>query len=769
MKLIVVIPFYSGDMGLAANLIAWINELGGSRDNPCVLVTDCHLPQSDSAVIRRSALSVFKTVDLVVTPFKLPNESWPIGPNWLFETTLRHMQGRKEAFLWLEPDCVPTRRRWLQEIENEYVTHRKPFMGDIITHRGKKHLSGCAVYPKNAHQYYRTWVDKTKPWDIAFSNKVVPLAYDSQKFWHFWGKKSLPPTFRDAPHVDNPPNTILFEDIPPKAAIVHRCKDGSLINIIRSKRSQRVSSTIIDKTVVVRRMGAIGDVIMASCVPSRLHELGYSVVIQTEPACAEALKFHPHISRFEHSKDYDPTINLDGAYEKHGKYLEPIPKIFLKTANEQLEPFGITLPTINYAPTLHLQDREKAIGLDRIDSWPRPWVFVSPRSNSFAVRTVPPKIWEAAVRLKRGTWFWVGTDPAPPGFVDLKCRDIRMMMSLMAHGDVVVSVDTGPAHLAAGLGLPTVIILQASHPHLHFSAQRDVSIISAELGCLNCQQRKCPIDPISPPCGLIDPEEIAAAVERKIDSKLGQKVSAIIPIYNTRVERLNRCLSHIISQVDEIIISIDGDGSIPPGVLQSRKIKFSQNTTGMRLGFGKTMNRGVQMSSGRFLLMLNDDVYMNSGSVQKMISSAANDVGAVGCRLWYPNGTIQHGGTCRNPGDVGLGHMDHRKSAPSILVTTEMESVTFASAIVRREAFYKVMGFDERYDCYNEDVDLCLSVRQAGWKVMYEPGAEGIHDESQTSSPMKMELTAQAARLFHRKWLWYFQKNPNTKIIGGFV
>jgi GT2 family glycosyltransferase len=89
-----------------------------------------------------------------------------------------------------------------------------------------------------------------------------------------------------------------------------------------------------------------------------------------------------------------------------------------------------------------------------------------------------------------------------------------------------------------------------------------------------------------------------------------------------------------------------------------------------------------------------------------------------------------------------------------------MEAVTFAAALVRRDVFYQVRGFDEEYDCYWEDADFCMKARASGWSVWYTPHANGIHDESQSTSELKNRMLEHGSRIFSRKWSSYFKKHP---------
>ena len=165
----------------------------------------------------------------------------------------------------------------------------------------------------------------------------------------------------------------------------------------------------------------------------------------------------------------------------------------------------------------------------------------------------------------------------------------------------------------------------------------------------------------------------------------------------------------------------------------------------------------ARFSTGEFLLFLNDDCYLDPGAVEAMRKVFDDPkVGAVGCKTRYPNGKLYFAGAHRPKGCTSFGHIqDDRFTAPM-----EMEFVNFAAAMVRRKAFFGVGGFDERYDCYAEDADLCVRLRLAGWRIVYEPRATGIHDESQTTSATKWKMLEESNKLFVKRWGEMLLKTP---------
>lgn len=773
--MLVVLHVCNKDIGLAAlglELAITMEKRAGTDgkvDFPCLLAYD---DRTNPAPIEGLVAQYFREVKHLQYTAWGGEGKWPQPQNWAWQQVAWHIFNNKiqSPWFWWEPDAIPLRPGWLDDLAAEYARGKRPFMGHVVAQQG--HMAGVGIYPWNVCNYTKQafLVSGGTSWDIAMTRETSTQTHRANNLiQHVYGKGGV--TIDDMYSFD--------QMISASHVLFHPCKDGSLPEFLLTSRGISKSATPFKKTetpIVVQRTGAIGDAIMALPVAKKLHQRGFEVYFATANICAEAMGKIPYIRKFIAPNTPEENgahkVDLDGVYENHPDRRKKHKSVlFLESAKQQLNGhIRRGFDSKNIAPQLEvLQDEEKAAFL-KIESYPKPWVMVCPRSDFWPNRTVPDAIWQKAAAWHKveasgdGTWFWTGTSDAPKEFVDLRCRTIREVASYLRVADVVATVDTGPMHIAAALGVPLVVIFQSSSPELHLTDQRDYTMISPSLGCLNCQLRDCPINKDDPPCRQIDPSRIADAVKTKLETRYAGKVSAIIPVWKPNVERLNRCLKHTLPQVDEVIISIDGDGQIPPGITQVPKVRFVQNPHGERMGFGKTVNRATRQAIGQYLLLLNDDVFLNPNAVQKMREAMTAGVGVVGCRLWYPDRTIQHGGCTRGVSDVGWGHIDHRAKKPTITTRTEMESVTFAAALVCRKAYFEILGFDEAYDCYYEDNDFCLGVRQRGYKVIYEPSAEGIHEESQTSSPMKQELAAASAKVFEAKWRWYFEKNPPGKL-----
>jgi GT2 family glycosyltransferase len=149
-------------------------------------------------------------------------------------------------------------------------------------------------------------------------------------------------------------------------------------------------------------------------------------------------------------------------------------------------------------------------------------------------------------------------------------------------------------------------------------------------------------------------------------------------------------------------------------------------------------NRAVSHTTGEVVCLFSDDTEVLSGSwLTEMVSQLQQPgVGAVGAKLFYRDGRVQHAGVVlgifgiaahahRNFDRLATGHFGHLQLARGV------SAVTAACAVIRREAWEQIGGLDEvNLPNALNDVDLCLRLSEAGWKIVWTPYAELFHDES---------------------------------------
>ncbi len=180
--------------------------------------------------------------------------------------------------------------------------------------------------------------------------------------------------------------------------------------------------------------------------------------------------------------------------------------------------------------------------------------------------------------------------------------------------------------------------------------------------------------------------------------------------------------------------------------------------------FAHLNNIAAEMATGDLLVLLNNDIEVRDGAWLTRLGSLAcrPDVGAVGARLLYPDGTIQHAGILLGP-DGAATHVGRHFPAddPGYLgrfeQVAELSAVTGACLAIRRDVWRGVGGMDERLAVTFNDVDLCLRVRAAGLRVLWTPHATLVHHEAQTrgheaDDPVKLERFQREQAIVRETW-----------------
>lgn len=231
-------------------------------------------------------------------------------------------------------------------------------------------------------------------------------------------------------------------------------------------------------------------------------------------------------------------------------------------------------------------------------------------------------------------------------------------------------------------------------------------------------------------------------------------LSVIIPLHNG-CALSRRCLSSLQPALKdvhaEIVLVDNGSADETSAWLASLPTEIRVLRNAENLGFATACNQGAQASRGRYLLFLNNDTEVSPEWLAPLLEAIKQpDVGVVGCKLLYPDGTIQHAGI-----ELIRGVPDHPwRFAPSDVPEANrpraMDMVTGACLLIPRTLFFPLLGFDETFLNGVEDVDLCLRARMAGLRVFYEPRACALHREGQT--PGRFQHARRNLRLFFTRW-----------------
>jgi GT2 family glycosyltransferase len=200
----------------------------------------------------------------------------------------------------------------------------------------------------------------------------------------------------------------------------------------------------------------------------------------------------------------------------------------------------------------------------------------------------------------------------------------------------------------------------------------------------------------------------------------------------------------------EVIVADNGSTDGTPQAIRRDFSGVTLIENNANLGFARANNIGIAASQGRYVCLLNSDVTVPSGCFDKILSFMDEhpDIGLLGPKMLSPDGSIG-ASVMRLPSAwntlccaVGL----HRIFSKSRFFggfemvgypynqIDDVEVLTGWFWVIRREALSQVGGLDERFFFYGEDIDWCHRFRQAGWRVVFYPGAEALHYGAASSS-----------------------------------
>lgn len=184
-------------------------------------------------------------------------------------------------------------------------------------------------------------------------------------------------------------------------------------------------------------------------------------------------------------------------------------------------------------------------------------------------------------------------------------------------------------------------------------------------------------------------------------------------------------------------------------------------TSGVRVVFGdgsfnysRRCNQGVSESSGEFVVLLNDDVLIEQPDwLDVMLGFFAEpDVGVVGARLLYADGTLQHGGILLNEQPLHIFHgFGGGDAGPFGLleIDREVSAVTGACLMTSRRIWDDLGGLPEEFAVAFNDLDFCLRVRRTGRRIVWAAHATLYHLESQSRTT---EVAQREIDLLYQRW-----------------
>lgn len=246
-----------------------------------------------------------------------------------------------------------------------------------------------------------------------------------------------------------------------------------------------------------------------------------------------------------------------------------------------------------------------------------------------------------------------------------------------------------------------------------------------------------------------------------------RKTSIIIP-FRDRINLLRACVLSILEkstyQNYEIILVDNGSKE---GETKKYLLEMAKNPKVKLLDYPKPFNFSAinnfaaNQAEGEYVLFLNNDTEVISQNWLEEMLKPFDDpkVGAVGAKLLYGDGTIQHAGVV-----VGKNVAVHQflgieeKDLGENDVVRVVDAVTGACLMTRKDLFLELGGFDgENLPIAYNDVDYCLRLKEKGWKIIWTPGAKLFHFES---ASRKSDINF-FARIFRRKRYGQFKREQD--------
>ena len=253
-------------------------------------------------------------------------------------------------------------------------------------------------------------------------------------------------------------------------------------------------------------------------------------------------------------------------------------------------------------------------------------------------------------------------------------------------------------------------------------------------------------------------------------------VSVLIP-NKDHTEDLEKCLSSIYTLTDYPnyqVIVIENNSTEPAtfAYYETAQEKYP-NLTVVRwegpFNYPAINNFGRKAAKGDCILLLNNDVeVLSAGWMREMASLAVQPgVGGVGALLYYPDNTVQHAGVIVGLGGfAGHSHKYARRGASGYMfrqaTVNNLSAVTAACLMVPAAVYNEMNGLDESFAVAYNDVDFCLRIREAGYRILFTPYAELYHYESKSRG---LDLSGAAKERFESEQRRLQERFGHEKLI----
>lgn len=282
------------------------------------------------------------------------------------------------------------------------------------------------------------------------------------------------------------------------------------------------------------------------------------------------------------------------------------------------------------------------------------------------------------------------------------------------------------------------------------------------------------------------PSGITYLKRRSETADVNCNISVVIVNYNAG-EILLECVARAHQQAEQVIVVDNASTDSSVAALKNAYPAIRLICNERNLGFATACNLGAKVADGDHVIFLNPDCILETNAIPILLKAAhsADDVGMVGGLLTDPDGTEQVGGRrvvptpwrsfvrafglsvlCNRYPKLFSDFSLHKQPLPDRPV--EVEAISGACMLVRRDALEDVGLLDEGYFMHCEDLDWCMRFRQKGWRILFVPDARMIHHKGYCSKgqPIFVEWYKHKGMIrFYRK----FFQHQYPSVLMGFV
>jgi hypothetical protein len=248
--LLVVLPTHLGDADNAERLLRWIAELGNVSEHSLLIAADSEIPQERVKAMLDLVRSDFYSVRAMIV--RTGVKGWPLAANLSFRAVARQVsEFYRLPYCWLEPDAVPLRATWLDDLADAYAHSPRPFMGAIIDNENPteglppRYVSAIGVWPQDTYARLEDlwkdarfngpvkpsklgvaqWQNSVRAFDMIAADFLVPRTHHTSLVQSFWGTNyTTAPVFVTERTEADPPNAVTLGFVRKDAAVFHRVK-----------------------------------------------------------------------------------------------------------------------------------------------------------------------------------------------------------------------------------------------------------------------------------------------------------------------------------------------------------------------------------------------------------------------------------------------------------------------------------------------------------------------------------------------------------------